>query len=91
MYQWPADLHNDVTYEGWGKTSAAGDRECMGNSIRVLRRSISLQHGRTDRLHVLIIATQRGGVFISEANGHIGVWCEALIIRLAKKIAYSHL
>ena len=29
-----ADLHNDVTYEGWGKTSAAGHRECMGNSKR---------------------------------------------------------
>ena len=76
-----ADLHNDVTYEGWGKTSAAGHRECMGNSKRVLKRSFSLQHGRTDRLHALRIATQRGGVFISEANGHIGVklWCEALI------------
>ena len=37
-----ADLHNDVTYEGWGKTSAAGHRECMGNSKRVLRRSFSL-------------------------------------------------
>ena len=51
----------------------------MGNSKRVLKRSISLQDGRTDRLHALKIATQRGGVFISEANGHIGVRCEALI------------
>ena len=25
-----ADLHNDVTYEGWGKTSMACHRECMG-------------------------------------------------------------
>ena len=74
-----ANLHNDVMYEGWGKTSAAGHRECMGNSKRVLKRSISLQHGRTDCLHVLRIAAQRGGVFMSEANGHIGVWCEALI------------
>ena len=74
-----ADLHNDVTYEGWGKTLAAGHRECMGNSKRVLKRSISLQHGRTNRLHALKIATQRGGVFMSEANGHISVQCEALI------------
>ena len=51
----------------------------MGNSKRVLKRSISLQHGRTDRLHALIIATQRDGVFISETNGHIGVRCVALI------------
>ena len=69
-----ADLH-----KGWGKTSAAGHGECMGNSKCVLKRSISLQHGKTDRLHALIIATQRAGVFISEANGHIGVWCVALI------------
>ena len=68
-----ADLHNDITYEGWGKTSAAGHTECMRNSKRVLKRSISLQHGRTDRLHALIISTPRGGVFISETNGHIGV------------------
>ena len=25
-----ADLHDDVTYEGWGKTSTACHRECMG-------------------------------------------------------------
>ena len=68
-----ADLHNDVTYEGWGKSSAAGYRECMGNSKRVLKRSISLQHGRTNRHHALRIATQRGGVFISEANGQANV------------------
>jgi len=29
-------------------------------------------------LHALRIATQRGGVFMSEANGHVGVWCEAI-------------
>ena len=70
--QWTmADLHNDVTYEGWGKTSAAGHRECMGNSKRVLRRSISLLRGKSDRLHALIFATQRVGVFISESNGRI--------------------
>ena len=34
---------------------------------------------KTDCLHALIIATQRGGVFISEANDHIGIWCVALI------------
>ena len=66
-----ADLHNDVTYEGWGKTSAAGHRECMGNSKRVLRRSISLLRGKSDRLHALIFATQRVGVFISESNDRI--------------------
>ena len=40
-------------------------------------RSISLLHGETDPLHMLIIATQRGGAFIIEANGRIGVWCVA--------------
>ena len=25
-----ADLHDDVTYEGWGKTSTLCHRECMG-------------------------------------------------------------
>ena len=42
-------------------------------------RSISVLHRETDPLHVLINATQRGGVFISEANGHIAVRCVALI------------
>ena len=64
-----ADLHDDVTYEGWGKSSAAGHRECMGNSKRVLRRSVSLLLGKTDGLHALIFATQRVGVFISESDG----------------------
>ena len=50
-----ADLHDDVTYEGWGKSLAAGHRECMGNSKRVLRRSVSLLLGKTDHLHVLIL------------------------------------
>ena len=68
-----ADLHDDVTYEGWGKSSAAGHRECMGNSECVLRRSISLLRGKTDRLHALIFATQRVGVFISESDGCIAV------------------
>ena len=68
-----ADLHDDVTYEGWGKSSAAGHRECMGNSKRVLRRSISLLRGKTDHLHALIFATQRVGVFISESDGCIAV------------------
>ena len=53
-----ADLHNDVTYEGWGKTSAAGHIECMENSKCILERSISLLHEKkSDRLHVLIIVT----------------------------------
>ena len=47
-----ADLHDNVTYEGWGKSSAAGHREYMGNSKRVLRRSISLLRGKTDCLHM---------------------------------------
>ena len=25
-----ADLHDDVTYKGWGKTSTACHRQCMG-------------------------------------------------------------
>ena len=68
-----ADLHDDVTYEGWGKSSAAGHRECMGNSKRVLIRSISLLHRKTDRLHALILATQRVGIFIGESDGCIAV------------------
>ena len=52
-----ADLYDDVTYKGWGKSSAAGHRECMGNSKCVLRRSVSLLLGKTDRLHGLIFAT----------------------------------
>ena len=68
-----ADLHDDVTYEGWGKTSAAGHRECMGNSKRVSRRSICLPRGKTDHLNALIFATQRVGVFISESDGCITV------------------
>ena len=51
----------------------------MENSKCVLGRSISLVHGKTDRLHALIITTQRGGGFINEANGHIGIQCVALI------------
>ena len=66
-----ANLHDDVTYEGWGKSLAAGHRECMGNSKRVLRSSISLLRGKTDCLHALIFATQRVDVFISESDGCI--------------------
>ena len=69
-----ADLHDDVTYEGWGKSSTAGHRECMGNSKRVLRRSISLLRGKTDHLHALIFATQSVGVSISESDGCVAVW-----------------
>ena len=29
--------------------------------------------------HVPIVATRRGGVFISESDGCIGIWCVALI------------
>ena len=53
----------------------------MGISKHVLKRSNSLQHGKTDCLHVLIIATRRRGVFICEANGCIGVWFELLIAK----------
>ena len=60
----------------------------MENSKRMLKRFISLQHGRTDRLHALRIATQRGGTFISEANGHIDVRCMSLI---ALKLFVSNL
>ena len=49
-----ADLHDDVTYKGWGKSLAAGHRECMGNSKCVLR-SVSLLLGKTDGLHALIL------------------------------------
>jgi len=68
-----ADLHEDVTYKGWGKSLAAGHRECMGNSKHVLRRSISLLLGKTDRLYALIFAAQRVGVFINKSVGCIAV------------------
>ena len=74
-----ADLHDDVTYKGWSKTSAAGHSECMKNSKCVLRRSISLLHGKTDHLNALIVATWRVGVFISESDGFIAIWFMALI------------
>ena len=41
----------------------------MGNSKRVLIRSVSLLLGKTDLPHALIFATQRIGVFISESDG----------------------
>ena len=69
-----ADLHDDVTYGGWGKGSAAGHTECMGNSKRMLRRSISSLRGKTDRFHALIFGTQGVGVFISKSDGCIAVW-----------------
>ena len=68
-----ADLHDDVTYEGLGKGSAAGHTECMGNSKCVLRRSISSLRGKTDRLHALIFGTQGVSVFISEFDGCITI------------------
>lgn len=40
--------------------------EDVGNSIRMLR-SISLLNQKTDCFHVLVIATSRGGAFLSEA------------------------
>ena len=45
----------------------------------MLRRSISSLRGKSDRLHALIVATRRGGVFISESDGCIAVRCVALI------------
>ena len=47
--------------------------KCMGNSKRVLIRFVSLLLRKTDRLHALIFATQRVGVFISESDGCIAV------------------
>ena len=53
-----ADLHNDVTYEGWGKTSAAGHRECRYGEFQIRAGKIhQLLHGKTDRLHALVMAT----------------------------------
>ena len=51
----------------------------MGNSKRVLKGSISSLRGKTDRLHAPIIATRRGGVFISESDGCTAILCVALI------------
>ena len=53
----------------------------MGISKHVLKRSNSLQHGKTDCLYLLIIATRRRGVFIWDANGHVGIWFKSLIAR----------
>ena len=53
----------------------AGHRECMGNSKRVLRRSISWLRGKTNCLHALIIAARRIGVFISEFRWPYCIWC----------------
>ena len=65
--QWPTCMMTSH------KSSAAGHRECMGNSKRVLIKSVSLLLGKTDHLHALIFATQRVGVFISESDGSIAV------------------
>ena len=90
--QWPTCMMTSRTRAGpWGKSSAAGHRECTGidsiylskvytiygtgNSKRVLRRSVSLLCGKTDRLHALIFATQRVGVFMSESDGCIIATC----------------
>ena len=72
-------MADDVTYEGWSKGSAAGHRGCMGNSKYILRRSICLLCGKTDRLHVLMAATRRGGIFISKSIGCIAIRCVASI------------
>ena len=48
-----ADLHNDVTYEGWGKNPAEPHRECMGNSQLVSQRWARLLSGKTDLFHSL--------------------------------------
>ena len=62
-----------------GKSLAAGHRERMGNSKRVLRRSVSLLLGKTDHLHALIFATQIVSVFISESDGCIAIWWVELL------------
>ena len=44
-----ADLHNDVTYEGWGKTSAAGHREIMHGKFQTRAEKIHQFATRKDR------------------------------------------
>ena len=44
-----ADLHNDVTYEGWGKTSAAGHRECRYGEFQIRAGKIHQFATRKDR------------------------------------------
>ena len=73
-----ADLHNDVTYQGWDKTSVASHRK-IPNVSYACKKKQQKTNRKTDCLHVLIIATQRGGVFISESNCRVGTWCMALI------------
>ena len=61
-----ADLHKNVT---WGKSSAGGHKKCMGNSKNMLRRSICLLHGKTDRLRALIVEVSPMAVL------PYSVWC----------------
>ena len=77
VHAWPVDLHDDVTYEGWGKTSAAGhNRQRMYGEFQTRVEIHQFATRKTDRHHVLIVATQRVGVFISVSDGciTIGEW-----------------
>ena len=69
------NLHNDVTYKSWSKTSAGGHREYIGYSKCVFRKSTSLLCRKMDCLCELVIATWRVGVFISVSDGCIAVQC----------------
>ena len=82
----PTSMMTSRTRAGpWGKSSAAGHRERMGISKRVLIRSVSLLLGKTDRLHALIFATQRVGVFITESDGCIVV-SQARLSHVEKRV-----
>ena len=75
-----AYAHVEITYEGWRMARAwpahrpwghgvqvrqlAIENVYLGIGKRVLRRSISLLCGKTNRLHALIFATQRIGVAV---------------------------
>ena len=59
----------------------------MGNSKRMLRRTVSSLRGKTNRLHALIVATRRGGVFISESDA---IRCVALIDWKAADVSGDH-
>ena len=53
--------------------------ENVGEFQTRVEKTHHLLCGKTDCLHALIVATQRGGVFMSESDGCIAIWCMALI------------
>ena len=70
--EWPTCMITS-RMRAWVKVRQLAIENVWGIPKRVLKRSISLLRGKTDRLRALIYATQRVGVFISESDGCIAV------------------